>query len=126
MCRDIDELLFAAPFLGNDLMLRQLVLDALRISILTVDLVDRDNQRHSGSFRVLNRLNRLRHHTVVRCNNKNDNVRSLCTTGTHGSKGGVAWRIQERNGAFIGRNRISADMLRNASSLTRGNLAVPN
>ena len=126
MCRDIDELLFAAPLLGNDLMLRQLILDALRISILTINLVNCDNQRDAGSFCMLNCLYRLRHHAVISSDNKNDDIRRLCPSGAHGGKGSVTRCIQERDRTLVGCYGISADMLRNPACLTRSNLTVPD
>ena len=97
MCRDVDELLLAAPFLRNDFVLRQLILDALRIGIFAIDLVDCHDHRHAGRLRVLNRLDRLWHDAVIGGDDQNDDVRRLCAASTHGRKGGVSRRIQERD-----------------------------
>ena len=43
----------------------ELLLDALRLRIRLVDLVDRDDDRHLGRARVIDRFERLRHDAVI-------------------------------------------------------------
>ena len=62
---DVDDDRVAAPLLGNELVLGELLAHAGRIGVLAVDLGDRDDDRHVGRARVADRLDRLRHHTVV-------------------------------------------------------------
>ena len=99
-------------------MLRcQILLDALDISFRLVDLVQRHNQRHLRSLGVMNRLGSLRHHAVISCHDKNDQIGDLGTTCTHRRKGFVAWRVEEGNHAARRLYVICADVLGNAACL---------
>ena len=98
-------MLLATPFLRDDFVLRQLVLDPLRIGVFTVDLVDCNDHRHARCLRVLNGLDGLRHHAVISRNHENDDIRRLRTARTHRRKRGMARRIKERDLAFVGVRR---------------------
>ena len=74
---DADEQRLAAPLLGDQLVLRELPANAIEIAAGLVDLVDRDDDRHLRRFRVLDRLDRLRHDAVVGCDDEHDDVRDL-------------------------------------------------
>jgi len=62
---DVDALVLAAVVDGDDALLGELGVDAVDIGVVLVDLVDRHDDRHLGGLRVLDRLDRLRHHAVV-------------------------------------------------------------
>ena len=50
---------------GTSSLLDELLAHAGRVGVLAVDLGDRDDDRHLGRARVVDRLDRLRHHAVV-------------------------------------------------------------
>ena len=62
---DVDDDRVATPLLGNELVLGELLAHAGGIGVVAVDLGDRHDDRHLGRARVADRLDRLRHHTVV-------------------------------------------------------------
>ena len=122
--RNIYELLLAAPVLGDNLVLGQLVLDALRIGVFTVDLVDRHDERYARRLRMLDRLNRLGHDTVISSHNQDNNIRRLRAACAHRREGRVARCIEERDHALVGRDRVRADVLRDTASFTRSHLGM--
>ena len=63
--RDVDDDRVAAPLLGHELLLDELLAHAVGVGVFTVDLGDGDDDRHVGRARVVDRLDRLRHHAVV-------------------------------------------------------------
>ena len=74
-----------------------------------------------------NGLLRLRHDVVVGSHNDNGNIRHLSTTSTHGSKGLVTRRVEERNVASVlERHIVSANVLRNTTGLTGNNISLTN
>ncbi len=68
----------AAPLLGDDLVLGELGAHAIRVGIALVDLVDRDDDRHVGRARVLDRLDGLRHDAVVGRHHQHHDVGGAC------------------------------------------------
>ena len=75
---------------------------------------------------MLNSLDRLRHHPVIGSDDENDDIRCLGTTSTHRRKGRMAWRVEERDLPLVGRDRIRANVLRNATGLARCDLRMAN
>jgi hypothetical protein len=98
-------------------MVAELLLDAIRVGIWQIDLIDRHHNWHIGGPRMRNGLNGLRHHPIVGCHNQDDDIGCLCPAGTHGGEGFVARGIEEDNVASRGVHRIGADMLRDATGL---------
>src|SRR6478736_273561 len=80
---DVDEHRVAAVLLGHQAVLGQLATDLGRVRLRLVDLVDRDHDRHAGRLGVVERLDGLRHHAVVRRHHEDRDVRGLRATGTH-------------------------------------------
>ncbi len=72
--RDLDRDRRAAPFFRHQPEVRQLALDALGIRVRLVDLVHRDDDRHVGRLRVVDRFPRLRHDAVVGRDDQDDDV----------------------------------------------------
>ncbi len=72
--RDVDEHRLAAVLLGDQAVLGQLLTHLGRVGVLLVDLVDRDHDRHLSGQRVVERLDGLRHHTVVGGDHEHRNV----------------------------------------------------
>ena len=68
----------------------------------------------------------LRHHAVIGSNHQDDDVGGLCTTGSHGCKRLVTWRVQKGHHATICLNVISANVLGNTTGFTRGHFGTAN
>ncbi len=103
-------------------MLGQLGENALRIRVVFVDLVDRDDDRHLSGARVVDRLDRLRHHAVVSGDHQHDDVGHLCAAGAHLCERGVAGRVDERDLVTAALHLVGADVLGDATGLTRDNV----
>ena len=99
-------------------MAHQLLLEALRICFGFIDLVHRHNDRHASRFRVVDRLNRLRHHAIIGRHDQNDDVGRLGAPRTHGRKRLVTWRIEEGNNPTRRLDVVGADVLGNSAGLT--------
>ena len=118
--RNADEQRLAAPLLGDQLVLRELPANAIEIAAGLVDLVDRDDDRHARRFRVLDRLDRLRHDAVVGRDDEHDDVRDLGAARAHGRERRVARRVEERDAALRRLDVVGADVLRDAAGLAGG------
>ena len=112
---DVDEHGVAAVLLGHQTVLGELTAHLGRVGALDVDLVDRDHDRHVGRLGVVQRLDRLRHHTVVGRDHQDRDVGRLGTTGTHGGERLVTRGVDEGDlalfavdlGARPGRHRCA-------------------
>src|SRR5581483_10570872 len=92
------------------------------VRVVLVDLVDGDDDRHLGRPRVVDRLDGLRHHAVVRRDDEHRDVGDLGAACAHCGEGLVARRVDEHHGMAIRRlDLVGADPLRDASSLAGGN-----
>src|SRR6266704_3584863 len=111
-----------AVFLGHHCLRHQLLLDFFRVRLVLVDLVDRHDDGDFGRSGVMNRLDRLRHHTVVRSNHQHDDVGHFCTACAHRRKRLVARRIQECDHAARRLDVVGADVLGDAARFARGDL----
>ena len=72
---DLDENGVATPIFRNELELAELLLDPLGIGVGFIDLVDRDEKRHSRGPRVIDGFFRLRHHAVIGRHYEHDEIR---------------------------------------------------
>src|SRR6476620_6155398 len=119
--RDVDEHRVAAVLLGHQTVLGQLATDLGRVRLRLVDLVDRDHDRHTGRLGVVERLDRLRHHTVVRRDYQDGDVGGLRTTGTHGGEPLVTRGVDEGDPPLfavdVGRDLVGTDVLGDATGL---------
>ncbi len=75
---------------------------------------------------MLNGLHRLRHDAVVGRDHEHDDVRRLRATGTHGSECRVARSVQEGYDATGGLDVVGADVLRDSTRLSGGDLRAPD
>ena len=91
------------------------MLDAIRIGLGLVDLVDSHNNWHTSRFGVGDGFLGLRHHAVIGGHDQDHNVGCLGTTRTHGGKRLVTRGVKKGNHATLGFNVISTNMLRNAA-----------
>ncbi len=131
--RNIHEHGRSAPCLRLQSAIRQLLLHLVGIRIRLVDLVHRHDDRHIRRLRVVDRLQRLRHHAIVRRNHDDHDVRDLRAARTHPCKRLVTRSIQEHDLAPERRrirlrdlHLVSADVLRNSASLTRRHIRRTN
>jgi hypothetical protein len=92
---DLLGLELAAPFLHQDVHLRELLTDLLRVGTLLVDLVEGEDHGHASGLRVVDGFARLGHHAVIRRDHDDGDVGDLRTTRTHGGEGLVTRCIQE-------------------------------
>ena len=123
--RDFDFERFAAHAFHLHVVLQELGADAVGLGVRFVDLVDRDDHRHLGRARVIDGLDRLRHHAVVGRNHQNHDVGHLGAARAHRGEGGVAWSIDEGDELAVRcRHLISADMLGNAAGFARHDIGV--
>ena len=114
---DVRVLRRAAPLFGLEILLRELLADALRVRVGPVDLVDGDDDRDLGRARVGNRLLRLRLYAVVGRDDKHRDVRDLGAAGAHGREGLVARGVEERDLAPVVLGLVGADVLRDPTRL---------
>ena len=107
----------AAPVFRNQLILHELLLDALNVCIRLIHLVDSHNNLYIGSLCMADCLNRLRHDAVIRSDNQNRNVRCLGTAHTHCREGLVAGCVEEGNQSVVRLDLVCTDVLGNAARL---------
>ena len=76
-------------------MLGELLADARRVGLGLVDLVHRDDDRDVRRPRVVDRLDRLRHHAVVGGDDEHGDVGDLRAARTHRGERLVTRRVDE-------------------------------
>ena len=120
--RHLDRDRRAAPFLRHQPEVGELALDAFRIGVGLVDLVDRDHDRHVGRLRVVDRFPRLRHDAVVGRDDQDDDVGDAGAAGAHHRERFVTGRVEEHDAAAADVDRVRADVLRDAAGFALGDL----
>ena len=113
----LDEHVVAAPVLGHDAVLGELLLDALDVGVGLVDLVDDDHDRHAGGLGVVDGLHGLRHDAVVGGHHDGGDVGDLGAARAHGGERRVAGRVDERDELAVVPHLVGADVLRDAAGL---------
>ena len=126
LCRHLDEHVGAAPFLGDDAVLGELLAHTVGVRTGFVDLVDSHDDGNIGCFRVVDSLNGLRHDTVVGGNDEHDNVGDLGTAGTHCRERFVARGVDEGDLLAVDFDDGCTDMLGDAARLARDNAGMAN
>ena len=84
---------------GHEPVLHQLLANAGGVGLRLVDLVDRDDDRHARRLRVVDRLDRLRHHPVVGRDHQDHDVGHLRAAGriaVNASWPGVSMKVTSR------------------------------
>ena len=116
------------PMLSTTNFLTQKVgLDAGRVGLRLVDLVDRDDHRNAGSLGVIDGFHRLRHDTVIGCDHEHYDVRHLGAAGAHRGECGVAWRVDEGDlAARRQRDLIGTDVLGDAAGFAGDDVRLTN
>ena len=120
--RHVDELRLAAPLDGLQPARGHLGAHAGRVRALLVDLVDRDDDRHVGGLRVVDRLVGLRLDAVVGGHDDDGDVRHAGAAGAHRGEGLVAGRVEERHELAVVVHLVGADVLRDAAGLAGDDL----
>ena len=121
----------AAPFLGCQSFVLQLLADFHRVRVGMVAFVDRDDDRDLGGLRVAQGFEGLWHDAIVGRDDQHDDVRHVRPAGAHRAECGVARRVEESNllqlvlalGMRNG-NRVGADVLRDAARLPGGDVRI--
>ena len=81
---------------GREIVLLQLLLDAIEVRRGQIDLVDRDHDLHMRrGLRVVDRFDRLRHQAVVRRDHEHDDVGHVRAARAHRGEGGVTRRVEK-------------------------------
>ncbi|KAI6748299.1 hypothetical protein HG530_015579 [Fusarium avenaceum] len=92
---DGNNLHITSKIFNLDTMASKIGLDLVDASIFLVNLVDCNNDRNFSSCGVFQRLDGLRHNTIVSSNNQHHNVCDVGASLTHGQECSVAWCIEE-------------------------------
>ncbi len=114
----------AAPRLRHQAEVGELALDALGVGVRLVDLVDRDDDRHVGRLRVVDRFPGLRHDAVVGGDDEDDDVGDPRAARAHHRERFVARRVEEHHAAAVDLDRVRADVLRDAAGFALGDLRL--
>ena len=120
----LDEDGVAAPLLGHDAVLGELLLDLLDVGVGLVDLVDDDDHRHPGRLGVVDGLDGLRHDAVVGGHHDGGDVGHLGAAGAHGRESLVARRVDERDRLAVVHDLVGADVLRDAAGFAGRHLGL--
>ena len=121
---DVEDDRVAAPGLGYEPLLDELLAHARRVGVVTVDLGDRHDDRHVGGPRVADRLHRLGHHAVVGGDDEHRDVGRTRAACTHGGERLVARRVDERDRVAVVDGLVRADVLGDAARLARDDVGV--
>ena len=120
---DVGEDRFAAVLLGNQAVLGELTAHLRRIGAFLVDLVDRDDNGNVRRLRVVERLDRLRHHAVVGGDDEDRDVRHLRASGAHCGERLVTRGVDERDEPVmvleLRMHLVGTDVLGDATGLAR-------
>ena len=121
---DVAEDRLAAPVLGREPLGGELVAHPVGLGVRLVDLVDGDQDRHAGRPRVVDRLDRLRHHAVVRRDHDHREVGDLGAAGAHRRERLVARGVEEGDQLAVLVHLVGADVLGDAARLARDHLGL--
>ena len=117
MCRYRNEDGAAAPVLRNQFVLDKLLFYLLDIGTRLIDLVDRYDDLNTCCLRMVDRLDGLRHNTVICCNNEDCNISGFCTTHTHCGKCLMSRRIEECDLLSVDLYHVRTDVLSDTACL---------
>ncbi len=107
----------ATPGLGDQPLVRQLLLDQIGVGIGKVHLVDGHHDGHLGRLGVADGLQRLGHDPVVGRDHDHGDIGGLRSPGAHGREGFVARSVEEGDLPLVVRHLIGTDVLGDATGL---------
>ncbi len=123
--RDLDVEDVAAELLDDELVLQQLLADAVGVGVGLVHLVDGDDDRHLRRLGVADRLDRLLLDAVIAGDDEDDDVGDVGAARAHRGEGLVARRVDEGDAlAALQLDLIGADMLGDAAGLAGRDVGV--
>ena len=136
-CRFLAEtstiVVFPTPPVPQKSAIRKLLLDPVDIRVRLIDFVDGHYDRDTCCLRMLNRLDCLRHNTIISCHDQHDDVRYLRTARTHQCERFVTRSVEEYDPPPFARfvwirnlDRVGSDMLSDAASLTLRYMRLTN
>ena len=114
----------AAPLLGDEPVLDELLAHAVGVGVLAVDLGDRDDDRHLGRAGVADRLDRLRHHAVVGGDDEDRDVGRLRAAGSHRGEGLVTRCVDEGDDPAVLLDLVRTDVLGDPAGLARDDVGL--
>ena len=123
-CRDLLGDDVATEGLCNQVMLGELCEHPCWVRIFTVDLVDRNDDRHFSGLGVTQRFNRLWHYAVVGRYHQDDNVGRVRATRAHCGEGLVTRGIDKGKGVILADRLIRTDVLGDAAGLAVNDVGV--
>ena len=113
--RDLDDDRVAAPLLGHQPVLTDLLEHAVGIGVGLVHLVDRDDERHVGRLGVIDRFDGLGHDAVVGRDHQDDDVGDLGAARAHRGEGFVTGRVDEGDRLALPLHLVGTDVLGDAA-----------
>ncbi len=114
----------AAPIFRQQAAVGELLLDALRLGVGLVDLVDRHDDRHLGRAGVVDGFERLRHDAVVGRHHQHHDVGDLGAAGAHARERFVAGSIDEDDLLALHLHLVGADVLGDAAGFAAGHVGL--
>ena len=114
----------AAPLLADEVVLGQLLLDALRVGAGHIHLVDGHDDGDVRRLGVVDGLYGLGHDAVVGRNDQDGDVRDGRAAGAHTGEGLVTRGVQEGDRAALDVDGVGADVLRDAAGLSGGDVGL--
>jgi len=124
LCRYFSKKRCSAPLFGYEVILREFLHHFVGIGILFIYFVDGHNNGNIGRPCMVNRLNRLRHDTIVRGNDKDNNIRHKGASCPHSGKSLMAGGINKNNLFTVDIYLISTDMLCYSSGLPVSHIRI--
>ena len=112
----------AAPILGQQAAIGQLLLDALGLRVGLVHFVDGDDDGRAGRAGVVDSFDGLRHDAIVGGHHQDYDIGDFRAAGAHASERFVAGRVDEYDLAAVLLDVIRTDVLRDAAGLAIGNV----
>ena len=122
---DFLTLILTTPFLNEEVHIRQVLTDAIRVGTRLIYLVDSEYHWHTSSLGMSDCLLGSRHHRVIGSDDDDGNIGSLGTTGTHGGKCFVTRSIKEGYLATtLQGHTVSTDVLGDTTRLTSNHIGI--
>ncbi len=123
---DVDENGVTTPAFRQQFELRELLHNTIGVGIRLINLVHGNDNRHTGSFGVIDRFLGLWHSAVISGNNQNNDIGDLGAARTHRGKCFVARGVEEGHFAAVQINIVCTDMLSDPAGFTFCDICFTN